>query len=478
VIRKALGKAVRLLASARLATLLLALVGVWSMLGSLVPQGAQSSPVVAAWAATNPLVEGVVRLLGLHAAFDSPLLLACVFVLAISTALCAWKRTKLAIVKSRLLLSALPAGDDEPSADHDLEVVCGPSISGDQVLSTASATLSRLGIRAKVRDGRLAAVSPVWSVWGSPVFHWSLLALILIVASGGMFRSAGQIGLAVGQTKPDEPASYGVLSAGPLHGSVAQRRSVRVDAFEVRYESGGVNRGPTPTVTVLDANGDVVKSQRVYPNNTLQTGSLTIYPVDYGLSATISLLDASGTDSGRMTQLIDFSTATTEGTAPAGHLALDDGTGNVAYRVLVSVPLDRAGGGFAARLPADPRARVVVLRSDGSPLLDSVLRPGGQLELPTGGALKLTGIGYYARLQLVDDPSVPVLYAGLVLAMLGLVVATLARQHIIVATIETTPEGVTLRVRMRMWRNFTSGRGEIEEELQRALGPASEEDTA
>jgi hypothetical protein len=29
-----------------------------------------------------------------------------------------------------------------------------------------------------------------------------------------------------------------------------------------------------------------------------------------------------------------------------------------------------------------------------------------------------------------------------------------------------------------MWRNYTSGRGEIEEELQRALGPSSEEDTA
>ncbi|MBN2248309.1 MAG: hypothetical protein JW733_06380, partial [Coriobacteriia bacterium] len=75
-------------------------------------------------------------------------------------------------------------------------------------------------------------------------------------------------------------------------------------------------------------------------------------------------------------------------------------------------------------------------------------------------------------LQLVDDPSIPLLYAAGVIAMIGLGIATLARQTIITAQVERDGDQARLAVRMRLWRVHSTSRGEIEDELRRALGAA------
>jgi cytochrome c biogenesis protein ResB len=405
------------------------------MLASLVPQGAASEPEVAAWAAARPIVGAVALALGLHDAFAAPLFVVCVVALAVSTALCAWQRTRIAFNKGRILSSAGLVDRPALLAEHDVEIACEPTLTESEMLSIASETLGRLGVRTRRRDGLIAAVSPVWSLWGSPVFHWALLAIIVTLVLGNLFRSSGQMGLAVGQEKADAPGSYGIISAGPLRGWMGVQRTIRVDAFDPTYATGGVNRGPTPTVSVLDARGRVIKSQRVYPNMTLKTGSLTIYPADYGLAASVSYADENGAEGGRSVQLIDFSAQAEGGTVPAGALTIRDDVGGTALKLLISVPLDKAEGGLAARLPRQLKARVVATSPEGQPLLDRVLTPGEELGLPGGATLRLLDVGYYARLQLVDDPSIPVLYAMLTVAMIGLGVAALARQQIVMATI-------------------------------------------
>jgi cytochrome c biogenesis protein ResB len=469
VICAGLRRAGRLLASARFATLLLAFVGAWSVVATLVPQGTASEPQVVAWASAHPILDPVARLLDLHQAFTAPVLLVCVLALAVSTALCAWERTKGANAKVRALRSARAADKVALVARHDLEIACDPRLSEHEVLSIASETLRRLGIKTKPQNDVITAVSSAWSVWGSPVFHWALFALIAVVLLGNLSRSSGLMGVAVGQSRPDQPGSYGLISAGPLRDWNGTQRTIRVDAFDLAFRDGGVGRGPTPTVSVLDAQGKLLKSQRVYPNHTLNVGSLTIYPADYGLTATVSLVDTTGVEAGRSVQFVDFAPKAEGGTAPVGFLKVSDAAGNAELRVYVSVPLDRVDGGLAGRLPEVPAARVLVTSPDGTTVLDRVLHPGEELALPTGGALRLAALGYYARLQVVDDPSIPFLYAGLAVAAIGLGVAAFARQQILSAAVVATPDGPRLAVRVRLWRNASSSRGEIETELARAL---------
>jgi hypothetical protein len=478
VIRRALRKAGRFLSSALVATLLLVFVGVWSILASFVPQEAVSGGEVASWAAAHPVIEPVVRVLGLHHAFSAPLFLFVAFLLAASTTQCAWQRTKIAMTKHRVLVRAVDTDAQSLAENHDLEVACDSSRTESEILSTAAQALAGIGIKTKLNGRVLTAVSPPWSVWGSPVFHWAILALIVVMLVGSMQRSEGQMGLAVGETKIDEPSSYGILSAGPLHSWGTPQRSIRLDAFELQYETGGVDRGPTPTVSVLDAHGAAIKSQRVYPNNTLKTGSLTVYPSDFGLSATVAVVNPSGVETGRSSRLVDFSEDTSQGTRPVGYLTVNDDAGNPRLKLRISVPLDRAGNIGLKRLPAEPKARVVVTSMEDEPVLDRVLRPGEGMELPVAGTLSLVSVDYYARLQLVDDASIPLLYAALVIALLGLGVATVGRQQIVVGTVVDAPDGATLAVRVRLWRNVTTSRSELESELAKALGRPEKENSS
>lgn len=473
-----LRRAGRLLASARFATVLLLLIGAWSVVASFVPQGGATYAPVAEWASAHPVLEPVVQALGLHQAFSAPLFAAFAIAIAISTALCAWQRTRVAAHRSGSLRDAATSDAAALIEKHDVEIACGSDTDEHEVLTTVERVLRDIGVKAGRRDGVVMSVSPSWSTWGSPVFHWALFAVMAAVLVGILTRSSGLMGLAVGEAKMDVPESYGTVTGGPLHDWRGVRRIIRVEDLDVDYATGGVRRGPTPTVSVLDEAGEVIRSQRVYPNNTLGLGSLTVYPSTYGIATIISMTDANGVDLGSSARLADFSEETTEGTAPASYLGVPDATGKETLKVLIAVPLDRTTTGFSHRVPERPAARVRVTTMDDGVVLDGILRPGETMALPTGQTLKVADIVYYARLQLVDDPSIPLLYAGLAVATVGLGIAAFAKQQIVLATVLARPEGPVLALRLRLWRNASSSHNEIVGQLTRALGGAGKEGTS
>ncbi|MDR3686222.1 MAG: cytochrome c biogenesis protein ResB [Coriobacteriia bacterium] len=468
---------VRFLGSAALATWLLVFVGVWSIVGSLVPQSVASESAVKTWETAHPFFAPIARFLGLHQAFSAPIFLACVVVLGDSTAICAWQRTKLAFGRARRLAEAARADRLHVVEHHDFEIATDASLGEDEVLSIAEKTLATLNVKTRPRDGVLRAVSSAWSVWGSPIFHWALFGLLVALIVGNLGRSEGLMGVAVGQTKPDAPASYGKITTGPLRGWSSVNRSIRVDRFEPDYMSGGIDRGPTPTVTVLDGSGKVIKSQRVYPNATLKSGTLTIYPSDYGLATDVTLISPSGGKVWQGPLLVDFATETTSGTRPVDYLDNTDASTNQSYRIYVSVPLDRVNGAAVNQLPKNPTAQVDVVGSDGTLAYSKVVSPGETVSLPGGGALQLDNVNYYARLSVVDDWSIPLLLVGLVVAMVGLTIAVVARQQIILLAVVDGPDGTSLAATVRLWRNAASSRGEIESELTRALTGGEKEST-
>jgi hypothetical protein len=478
VIRRAWRGAVRFLGSAGLAAALLLFLGIWSMLATLIPQGEASDPAITAWASSHPIIESIVRVVGLHQAFTGFVFMVCILALVVSTALCAWRRTRLAIGRSRILRKAAAADEQSVVEGHDLEIACDHALSGPAVLSIASETLERLGIRTKRRGDLLTNVSASWSVWGSPAFHWALVALIMAILVGGLQRSEGLMGVAVGQTKADTPESYGVLHTGPLHDWRLVHRSIRVDSFDPDFKTGGIDRGPTPIVSVLDGAGRIMKTQRLYPNMPLQTGSLTIHASDYGLAATLSMVNTSGVETGRAYALVDFSEEATGGTVPVGFLVVNSDAGAPEMKIFVTVPLDGTPGQFYQGPPKGSRVRVVATSLGGKLLLDRVVGPGEDVALPVGGgSLHLIDLGWYARLSVVDDMSIPLLYAALVLALIGLTMTVVARQQIVLATVTEGPEGVSLIGSVRLWHNVPTSRSEIQGELAKALGEAGKGST-
>lgn len=465
------------LESAVFATVLLVILGVWSAVASIVPQGAPSTQAVAEWALSHAAVEPVVRAIGLHQAFSVPFFIALVVALGVSTALCALRRTRAAAHRSRILRDAARIDATALAQGHDFEVACATTLNASAALSVAADTMGRLGVRTERHDGVLTSVSAWWAVWGSPIFHWALVWLLLTLLVGNMLRSEGLMGVIVGQTKPDAPKSYGVLHAGPLRDWGSVHRSIRVDRLELDYTTGGVDRGPTPTVALLDASGAVIKTQRVYPNMTLKSGPLTIYPSSYGLAVLVSEVDTAGIVVGSGYQLADFSAEDTSATVAVGSVSVLDAAGVSVYNATLTVPLDHLDGTWLRAVPAIPAARVLVTSPEGATVLDKVVRVGETLAVPGSLSLRLDGVTYYARLQIVDDWTVSLLYAGLVTALVGLSIATLARQQIVVMTVLEGPDGAMLVAKVRLWRNSSSSRSEIERELRQALCEPEKEST-
>lgn len=470
MIRRAWPRIVGFLTSAGLAVGLLVFVGVWSMVATFIPQGDPRSAAVAGWAAANATLEPVVRTMGLHQAFSSPAFIACVLLLGVSTTLCAWRRTKGAISRTRALRVASGTDTDALSARHDLEIAVDPAMDSSEVLSVASETLGRLGIRARLHEGVLKAVATPVSVWGSTIFHWALVALLVVISAGQLLRSEGSMALAVGQTKADTQESYVSVSAGPWRDRSGVRRSIRVDSFDPAYTIGGIDRGAVPTVSVLDGSGKVTQTQRVYPNSMLHSGSLSISAPACGLSASLVLLGPGGAVTGRVIQYVDFSQVASEGTVPLGTLLRTLPGGQGQMRLAVTVPLDRVGGQFGEWIPKQPAARVSVTSSDGDSLLDKVIRPDEYVELPGGERLRLVDIGWYSRLSIVDDRTVPLVYASMITALIGLAVSLLARQQLFVAAVVGDANHRLLAVNMRLWRNVPTTRKEVESALVLALG--------
>jgi cytochrome c biogenesis protein ResB len=470
VIRKAISSIGRFLGSARLALWLLLFLGVWSALATVIAQGDPSNEAVKTWIATYAGLEPPVRFLGLHDAFMSPVFLAAMALLALSTALCSWRRTRVAMNRSRQLLrSSHPT--DVPPQRRDVALRVPDHLSNEEALERGRLALADVGVRLRPRDGFLAKVSPWWSVWGSPIFHWSLLILMGAAVAGLLWRAEGSMAIAVGTHKADKPANYVSVQSGPLRDWTAINRTIQVDSFDPDFVEGGIDRGAVPTVSVLDASGRTVVSQRVYPNMKLHAGSLSISAPTCGLAVTVSFIDPNGAEVSRAVQLVDFSQETTEGTVPVRALVLRGRTGKVLLRMYATVPLDRAADGHLGEwIPKQPRARVVLADGSGQTLVSSVIPVGDSAAIPGGGSVKVAGIGWYSRLSLVDDPSIPFVYGAMILAILGLTLSVAMRQSLIVVWVEGEGPDRHLNARMRLWRNNPTTAEEIGEALSAALG--------
>lgn len=467
----------RFLGSPKLALVLIIFVGVWSMLATAIPQGEESAPEVAEFLAGGGPMAAVVRALDLTQAFTAPAFITATLLLTLSTAVCAWMRTRVALSRTKTLRAAAAGSTRQTLADqHDFQIACDAALSDSEILTRAASTLGELGIRAKQRDGVLLAVSLPWSVWGSPIFHWALVALVIVAFLGVLVRSEGSMAIPVGDAKVDQPASYAHLDTGPWYDWGRVNRSIRVDSFDPGVVKNGIELGAVPTVSVLDEDGETLATEQVYPNNKLHSGSLSINAPACGLAVTVSLTGPTGNRLPPVVLLVDFSQETSGGTVPVAPMVLSGATGQVLLRMSATVPLDRSPqGGYGEWIPKSRTARVFIEDGTEQTLFGGVVREGDSAQLAGGGTVTVQKIGWYSRLSLVDDPSIPFVYGSMIAAMLGLTLSLVSRQQLVAATVVGGgDDGPELVMNVRLWRNVPASRDEIERALSSALGSEQE----
>ena len=197
----------RTLGSPRLALALIILVGAWSMLATIVPQGHADAPEVEAWVAANGILGSITSAVGLHEAFGAPAFIAASIVLMLSTAVCSWDRTRVAVKRGRALRAGARITPEDVAHASDLTIPVDSALSDTDALARTASAFEAIGVKARIDGGVVRAVSPWWSVWGSPVFHWALVLLALAAFAGVLFRAEGNMVIPIGETKPDVPES-------------------------------------------------------------------------------------------------------------------------------------------------------------------------------------------------------------------------------------------------------------------------------
>jgi len=449
--------------------MLLLVVGIWSFIGTIVPQGDAQSAVVAEWAAAHPLAEAFANAFSLHQAFSSPIFVVMMLLLAASTMVCAWRRTKVAVHRSRLLraisdddarqLSARPTfGIEVPSADE-----------ADSTAAVADA-FRGIGLRVRRADGMVVGVSRPWAVFASPVFHWALFALILVMFVVQLTRAEGLMGVPVKDSRPLAAESFGLLNRGALYSFKQTPIAIRVDRINREYVIDDIDRGPAPAVSILLPDGSVAATQVVYPNNPMRFGSLLIHTGEIGLSPGFALVSKDGVAAERVNLLVDYDESAPSGTTSAEFTLNAVAADQPAISGSVTVLAKQSEGSAESSASAGPRVRFVLSSDGGESVADKTLLVGEEIELPDGAKLRLLGVESYARLSVVDDPSIPLVYALLVVALIAVTVSILGRQSLAVAAVRVDEAGARrVDVWFRDWRANKIRTEQAEEAVRDAL---------
>lgn len=424
----------RILRSPHTAMWLIALAGVWLFLGTLVPQDAADIVSADSWRTAHPVLAQVTQALDLHAAYSHPVLLTLVILLAASTAVCAWDRTGRSLRSWRsagtLAESELAALRTRPHLTLKLPA---EDTQASNPLADVERVLGAMRLRSRRGPSVLLAWSPRPGLLGSPIFHWALVALMLVAPLGWLLRSEGLIGVVEGESVLDAAESYGALDVGPFHGELSGLEIGVTAPLELSFVVDGIERGVAPVVTLSDGQ-TVVAQGRVRANSPLRYGSMLVHQSDYGVGVVLG--DDVG---GRESFLIDFSTES-DGVAST---SFEMGSETTPTVVVIIPHLEVGPDGMVALY--EPRE--VRVNASGEREWSEVLREGDRFEA-AGVSITIERIGYYARLSVVDNPVIYLIYALLGCAVLGITLAVSLPFRVVQVLLVNGDDGRALHVRV------------------------------
>jgi hypothetical protein len=471
--RELFGRAWHTLRSRRLAVSLIGFLAIYSIVGTVVPRGAPNDAAVHSWAAKYPLLETVVGPLGLHQAYASPLFLSFALVLAACTCACAVERTKRALRIAREMLDSSEGALEHLPTRPQASVDVAPDVDAQAALADVEAGLEGLGLRTRAGSGSSEAFSGVWGVFGSPAFHWSIVALMVVAAAGQATRAEGFMGLPIGERVSDARAGYLQITEGPLFGSRFTGVELAATDLVRDYSAGGVDFGPSPVVTAY-VGGIEVASARVHPNSPLRYGPLLVHMAAYGPAAVIGAETADGIELGRWTLMLERSAETSSGTQPHT-LSLSAESGASPLDARIQVVVSRAATGSTTTAWVS-RAVIETATAGSSAFGPPVtLAVGEFLPLPGGGRLRLADVKDWVRVSVANDWSVTPLYILFCVAIVALAVAVLVPARRVAVMLVETESGWSLHADTWHSRKDPTFRPRVEQILREAAGVQEDE---
>ncbi|MFP5225757.1 MAG: cytochrome c biogenesis protein ResB [Actinomycetota bacterium] len=415
----------------RTAIILLFFLAAGSAVGSLFPQRAISARSVSQWQSKNPGWTPVAEFFDLFDVYGSWWFTPIYLLLLVSLIGCLTSRYRVQLRRLRR----------DPHATGDLErqeryVRARTTRSPSEVLESARSVLLRRRFKVVDIDDGVAAERGHLRESGSLLFHTSILVILLGVALGRLFGASGQVLVVEGATFTDTPTEYDTISPGRFFGSRHTGFQLRLEEFDVEWFPSGIPKHFESTVTLRDADGQViVEDEKITVNYPLRYEGRRIYQIAWGWAPVIKV-----EQEGRV--LYDGPTVFLPNNGAWTGVAKVPGTQpqqlGLAMQLFVD-PFEGPEGGLRDRnrAPRDPVIVSQVLLGDlglDKPqnvyaldpagltrVGDSIVGIGRSDELTNGITITFSDMVQYSVFQIGYNPGAWMLFAGAVAMLVGLI---------------------------------------------------------
>lgn len=457
------------LTTMRTALGLLFLLALAAVPGSLVPQQSISPVQVNLFLQQHKTLGPIYDKVGLFSVYTSPWFSAIYLLLFISLIGCIIPRVA---VYTRAVRSKPPK---TPRYLHRMPAYASTELMqvDDSVIDRVQAGLKKRHYRVvRHDDGSVAAERGYLREAGNLLFHISLIFVLIGVAVVWLTNFRGDSAVVVGDGFANNLAQYDDFKAGPLFNeSTLTPFSIKVNSFDVKFETGPVQRGAArefkANVTVTDKPGDKPYNAELQVNHPLHINGSTVHLVAWGYAPVVTVKDGNGNvaysgpviflpQDGNFTSagaikapdarpnqfgfegiFLPSASPTIGSSGPESvfpdlynpQLFLDAWTGKPGPETGVPqsvYTLDTAG----MKQIMNPKNKKQPLRF--------ILRPGYEQKLPGGGSIELDGVQRWVKLQVGDSPGVYIAIVAIGCAVLGLCFSLFIRPRRVWARVRTT----------------------------------------
>ncbi|MEX2458368.1 MAG: cytochrome c biogenesis protein ResB [Actinomycetota bacterium] len=488
----------RWLTRMRTALYLLGVLGVETLVATVVPQEPNVPRTVTAWRAgtegPGETVSAFIDMIGAYDAYGSPVFLATLLLLFTSLTACLLPRTR---AWWRIARSSRPPRTNHLGKQEQVarfETTAEP----EEALATGRALLGRRRWRLRSPDADPGAEPQVAAEkghvlreGGSLLFHLSFYVLLIGVVLGQLLGFSGQVGIIEGDEHSWTETQVAYWSSAPgrwWSGDDHRRFEVTLDRFDVDWHRdpafGGQPSLFLSHVTVTHPDGSS-REDTVGGNDPLVVDGMKIHQLDWGYAPRVVIEeDGQVVHDGFLTL-----SATEEGVwhGAAKAPAADPDIGLDLFLVPYA-PTDEAGRPQITGAPWDDAPLLLFRQYVGDLRLEAAqgvntldlaglvemgngaLRPGRSVDLGEGVTVSFPELRRWVGFQVSRRPTVPLLLAGAVLVLLGLVPALYAsrRRLWMTATADPSTGRTTVTVAGRAFQRPQAFAAEYED-LVRAL---------
>lgn len=459
----------RWLTRMRTALYLLGVVGLETLLATVVPQSPNVPTTVAAWRSGSEgpgvAVSNLIDVVGGYDVYGSALFLATLFLLFLSLTACLIPRVRAWV---RLVRRGRPPRVADPSRQPHVMAFTTEHAAADVHARARDMLGRRWRLRAADADvGRADQVAAergiVTREGGSLLFHLSFYVVLVGVVIGQLLGFTGQVGVIEGEATTDTPVAYWQSTPGRWWGPDDHRGfTMTLDEFRVDWHRdvafGGQPKLFESVVTIEQLDGSTT-TDTVGGNDPLLVDGMKIHQLGWGYAPRVIISDGGrivhdGYLTANLTDSGFFRTAAkAPGADPDIGLQLrlfpyapegDDGQPRLTGAPWADAPLLMFEA-YRGDLRLDRVQNVSTLDLTG---LESqgggFLRVGQTVVLPDGMTITFLDLRRWVGFQVSYRPTIPLLLAGGTLLLVGLIASLYAYRRRLWVQAESTPDGGTL----------------------------------